>query len=277
MSLLELVRSRSRGHAAARKLVRRRLGLEIGGPSRIFRRKKGLLPLYPLVGGLDNVNYGRRTLWEGRIEEGLTFRFDAGKEPGRQYILEATDLRGIQDRAYDFVLSSHTLEHSANPLQALEEWVRVLKPGGGLVLVVPHGEGTFDHRRPVTTMEHLLDDRRRSTGEDDLTHLEEILALHDLTLDKKAGDADAFRRRSEDNLAQRCLHHHVFETELAVAVVDWAGLEVLVVEPTPPYHVLVVARKPVEGAPDNRTWLRPDAPWRSRSPFASDRVAERRA
>ena len=30
--------------------------------------------------------------------------------------------------------------------------------GGALLLVVPHREGTFDHRRPVTELEHLVAD-----------------------------------------------------------------------------------------------------------------------
>jgi len=43
----------------------------------------------------------------------------------------------------------------------------VLGRGGMLVLVVPHPKRTFDHRRPVTTMAHLLEDERGETGEDD--------------------------------------------------------------------------------------------------------------
>src|SRR5688572_5350384 len=39
-------------------------GLEIGGPSAAFGRR-GLLPLYPLVDGLDNVNFSGVTIWEG--------------------------------------------------------------------------------------------------------------------------------------------------------------------------------------------------------------------
>ncbi len=47
------------------------------------------------------------------------------KEPGIQYVRDATDLRGIPDSKYDFVLASHALEHIANPLKAMSEWTRV--------------------------------------------------------------------------------------------------------------------------------------------------------
>lgn len=42
-----------------------------------------------------------------------------------------------QPQAYDAVHSSHCLEHMVDPVNALNEWWSLLKPGGHLVLVVP--------------------------------------------------------------------------------------------------------------------------------------------
>ncbi|MDH4235670.1 MAG: class I SAM-dependent methyltransferase [Nitrospira sp.] len=50
---------------------------------------------------------------------------------------DAQDLHGIEADRYDFVHSSHCLEHLDDPRQGLENWFRVLKPGGHLVLLVP--------------------------------------------------------------------------------------------------------------------------------------------
>src|SRR5665811_178312 len=162
---------------AAEALVCGKTGLEIGGSSALFGRGR-LLPVYPLASHIDNCNFSRRTVWEGDITEGDTFQFDSRKKPGSQYLAEAADLSLFRDAAYDFILSSHTLEHVANPLRALAEWKRVLKGEGALLLVLPHRDGTFDHRRPVTTLAHLIDDFERSTGEDDLSHLAEICLLY---------------------------------------------------------------------------------------------------
>lgn len=248
-----------------------RIGLEIGGPSAIFGRR-GPIPVYPLAARIDNCNFNNSTVWGAGQEAGITFSFDGHREPGRQYIAEATDLCEIGDSEYDFVLSSHCIEHLANPLRGLGEWVRVLRVGGLLVLVVPHKDGTFDHRRPVTTLEHLMQDYRCQTTEADLTHLPEILACHDLGRDQGAGTLEEFRDRSMRNLENRCLHQHVFDTRLVVQVVDHVGLQILAVEPFLPCHIALIAKKAAaDQAVDNTRFLsaKGATPWVS--PFPSDR------
>lgn len=253
-----------------RNLFDGKVGLELGGPSPIFR-STGLLPVYPLAARVDNINFSAQTVWEGAVEEGQTYQFSRRRAPGRQWVSEASDLGQIDDSAYEFVLSSHTLEHMANPLGALAEWRRVLTPGGTLVLVVPHKDGTFDRHRPVTLLSHLVEDAAQETLETDTTHLEEILNLHDLSRDPGAGGADAFRARSLRNHENRCLHHHVFNMPLAVAAVEEVGLEVVAAEAVRPYHILVVARNKLG---DNERFLGADAALQGASPFASDRHVE---
>ena len=254
-------------------LARGRRGFEIGGPSQIFSRE-GLLPVYPIVASLDNSNYSSQTVWEGPIEEGNTFRFDPSKPAGRAYIREGTDLHGIASESFGIVLSSHTIEHIADPLRALREWLRILEIDGTLVLIVPHRDGTFDHRRPVSTLDHLIDDERIGRGEDDQTHVEEILALHDLRMDPPAGTPEEFRARSLRNIENRCLHHHVFDSALVARILDHLRLEIVAIEAHQPFHIIAVARKRDAGAAiDNARFLRPDAPYRAGSPFASDRAA----
>lgn len=50
---------------------------------------------------------------------------------------DAQLMHGVPDNTYDFVHSSHCLEHLNNPYEGLENWIRVCKPGGHLVLLVP--------------------------------------------------------------------------------------------------------------------------------------------
>lgn len=204
-----------------------RSGIEVGGPSAVFRT---ILPVYEYVRALDGVNFATDTIWEGQISEGAEFAYFPGKT-GRQFIAEATDLSAI-DAQYDFLLSSNCLEHVANPIKALQEWRRLIRPGGGFVLVLPNKASNFDHRRPVTTLDHLLADFSEDVGEDDMTHLEEILALHDLSMDPPAGTLSQFRERSLDNLHNRTLHHHVFDEQLIDALLRHLDFDVVDISTT---------------------------------------------
>jgi SAM-dependent methyltransferase len=219
---------------------------------------------------IDNVNFAQQTIWEGDLKEGSPFQFHPGKQPGLQHVAEGSDLHMIPSAKYDFVLSSHMLEHCANPLRTLHEWRRVLKPGGSLILVVPHRDGTFDHRRPLTSLTHLIEDLERGTGEDDLTHVEEVLRLHDSTLDPELHGM-TMRERAAKNLQLRSVHHHVFDTRLVVDMVQHVGLAVSSVEPVLPYHVIVIAGKPAGKQPPGKF---PENALRvvlQTSPFETDR------
>lgn len=46
-------------------------------------------------------------------------------------------LEGIEDSTFDFVHSSHSLEHMSDPHVAMENWIRVLKPGGHMIIMLP--------------------------------------------------------------------------------------------------------------------------------------------
>jgi len=122
-------------------------------------------------------------------------------------------------------------------------------------------------------MEHLIQDFKRHVTEDDMTHLEESLRLHDLTRAPGAGDFQTFKQRSIRNSENRCLHHHVFDTRLAVETVHHTGLQILSVELCRPFHIVVIGQKPKLGQEVNNdrfkgvyttpAWL---------SPFPSDRL-----
>ncbi|MGY4648867.1 methyltransferase domain-containing protein [Mycobacterium sp. URHB0021] len=211
-----------------RPFVDNKDGVEVGGPSAVFST---VLPVYPHVRSLDGVNFATDTIWEGRIHAGERYDF-FGDKAGRQFIADATDLSEIDSDQYDFLLSSNCLEHVANPIKALVEWKRVVRAGGGFVLVLPNQASNFDHRRPVTEFDHLLDDFTKDVGEDDLTHLDEILANHDLSMDPPAGTLTQFKERSLKNLHNRTLHHHVFDVQLIEALLCHLNLEILDISTT---------------------------------------------
>jgi SAM-dependent methyltransferase len=46
-------------------------------------------------------------------------------------------LETVADETYDFLHSSHCLEHLVDPAVSLKNWLRVLKPGGHMVVMIP--------------------------------------------------------------------------------------------------------------------------------------------
>ncbi len=223
-------------------LVNGKTGLEIGGPSGMFA-VKGYFPIYPVIQSLDGVNFSSNTLWEANLNEGSSYQF--GDRTGFQFIGEGTDLSIIPDGSYDFLLSCNNLEHIANPVKAVREWKRVVNEQGILLLILPRKESNFDHRRNITSMEHLIQDYENNTGEDDLTHLEEILKLHDLKRDPHAGTFDQFKERSLNNLVNRGLHHHVYDQDLLKAIAEYCRLKPILSYSSPTDHFIALSKIPV--------------------------------
>jgi SAM-dependent methyltransferase len=230
---------RLRCYRKALSLVGGKAGLEIGGPSAVFGGSDTPLPIYPNVGSLDNCDFSRDTTWATHQE---AYTFSPGKAPGKNIFVDASDLSCIADKSYDFILSSHNLEHFANPVKALNEWKRVTRPGGALILVLPNYNRTFDHRRTPTTVDHMFEDFEQNTPETDLSHVPEILEKHDLSLDPLAGSPEEFHRRSLDNFNNRCLHHHVFNEANGRELLTRCGMNVVAVETAWPFHIFLLAR-----------------------------------
>lgn len=247
-------------------------GLEVGGPSAVFR-PDGLLPAYAALARVDGVQWSARTVWHGTMAEG-EYDLDLPGTGGRLWLREGGDLAGLPTASYDAVLSSHVLEHLANPLGALREWLRILRPGGHLLIVLPHMAGCADHRRALTPLEHLVSDELRATGEDDATHLEEVMHVHDLKRDPTAVDRSALHARVLDNLHNRTVHHHVFTARSALAMLDHVGLELLHAEVRYPHDIYALGswRGPDEPRPDNAAMLDPGVPFARASPFRVDRT-----
>lgn len=70
-------------------------------------------------------------------------------------IVAPGDKLPVADASVDFVVSSHVLEHFTDPIAALIEWYRVVRPDGYVYMIVPHVERTFDRGKPRTTLASL--------------------------------------------------------------------------------------------------------------------------
>ncbi|MFC1559499.1 methyltransferase domain-containing protein [Candidatus Margulisiibacteriota bacterium] len=210
-------------------------GIDIGGPSEMFKKGK-ILPIYPIVKSVDICNIHP-------VSADI------------KYLCDALELKMISSEAYDFVLSSHTIEHIANPLKALTEWLRILKGKGIILLVVPNKERTIDHKRPVTALAHLIEDFKGNVGADDDTHSQEILELVDPTYDFGPYNRQVFEDLVKNNSAKRVMHLHVYNKQLLIEIFNYLGLQILSVDEIMPCHIAILGKKVVKGKANNAAFI----------------------
>jgi len=185
-------------------------GIEIGGPS-----PTGNI-LYQNATTIDNVIFSKNTIWSSHTDE---YNYYDNKQ-GKVIINDAVNISLVQNESYDFCFSSHSLEHIANPLKAINEWLRIIKKGGYIIIIVPEKSICFDHKRNYSKFSTLLSQYEKNVGEEDLSTLPEILMYHDLSMDSPAGNLEEFAKRSLDNFNNRCLHHYVYNDELLMEICD---------------------------------------------------------
>jgi SAM-dependent methyltransferase len=220
----------TRRHLALRHLPAGGQGLEIGALH---------CPL-PLPAG------ARARYVDRRSTEALRrLRPDAGTGIVAPDILaDGFTLACIADASQDFVVANHVLEHAQDALGTLENWLRVLRPGGVLFVAVPIGAHCADRGRPVTAVGHFLEDRRLAAAgeaaalrERNQAHVEEHLDIAAPALARERGEAwtplqGAAREREIARLLGADagqIHHHVFSAEsfaaLLVLLAPMARLE----------------------------------------------------
>ncbi|ACB77248.1 class I SAM-dependent methyltransferase [Opitutus terrae] len=148
------------------------------------------------------------------------FKEYAGEKCLADYHGDAANLP-FRDNSLAYVVSSHVLEHTANPVAAFAEWYRVLRPGGIIYVVVPDRRYTWDHARALTSIDHMLEDYERSTTAVDATHVDDFVDGVDWsTYSPGTKEADVFAAKAALKATYHQavatgneinIHFHVFE------------------------------------------------------------------
>jgi SAM-dependent methyltransferase len=118
---------------------------------------------------------------------------------------DGEQLGTIADGSLDFVIANHFLEHCQDPLRALSNFARVLRPGGIVYLAVPDKRHTFDVDRPVTSLDHLFRDHADGPGGSRRSHFEEWARLVD-RVDEAGLESHVDQLMAKDY----SIHYHVW-------------------------------------------------------------------
>ena len=68
-------------------------------------------------------------------------------------LADGGDAMNLPAGDYDYIFSSHCLEHLEDPIAAIEHWKTRIKPGGALFLYLPHPD--MRYWRPQHNRKHL--------------------------------------------------------------------------------------------------------------------------
>lgn len=112
------------------------------------------------IGSSIHNPFGLNTLNVDYTDEFTTFKQEELINYGdfaKVHIVSTGDNLPFKDNVWDFVINSHVIEHFYDPIKSVEEWLRVVKPGGFVYMIIPHKERTFDKDRPRTTLSELID------------------------------------------------------------------------------------------------------------------------
>ena len=197
------------------QITNSKFGVEIGGPSATG------ITIYKNANSIDNVIFSKNTIWSNHTD---VYNYYDGKT-GNVIINDAVNISNVKNDSYDFCFSSHSLEHIANPLKAINEWLRIIKTSGYIIIIVPEKSKCFDHNREYSKFSTLLSQYEKDVGEYDLSTVPEILMNHDLDMDPPAGDIESFIKRSLDNFNNRCLHHYVYNDDLLMEICKYFKCE----------------------------------------------------
>ena len=194
-------------------------GIEFGGPTELFSDNRWNMPLYNFVqldgGNLKDDNHFQK------IGENFVY----SNKTGKQFNVDcASDLSVIENKRYDFIVTSHVIEHIANPIKSIRNWKKILNKDGYILSVMPDYRFCFDHNRPLTTLEHLIEDFLKDVGEDDKTHIEEQKTMHDWAY----GGHKDFYSLCDINEKTRVVHHHTFDEKSFKDMMEHIGFETVI-------------------------------------------------
>jgi len=206
--------------------------IEVGGTTEMFESTAYGMPLYPFIEYLDGANLFNNNPFPNQVQLTFDYEFRPGKI-GHRHNVDVVDL-DIIDKKYDVIISSHVIEHIANPIKAIFNWKKILNKDGLILSIIPDKRFTFDHKRPLTSYAHLIEDFLNNTPESDDTHIEEQILLHDWNY----GGLKGFNEFAKDNEYHRVVHHHTFNEELVKQMFNYCGVKTMVCYFQAPYHIV---------------------------------------
>lgn len=102
----------------------------------------------------------------------------------------AYDLSQLANDSLDFIIANHLMEHLDYPIKGLREFARVLRPNGVLYMALPDARVGIDQGRPLTPLEHLMEEHRSGADKTRRAHYLDWVTLSEKQLAEPEKRAD---------------------------------------------------------------------------------------
>ncbi len=181
------------------------------------------LALYPLCKGKGiDVGCGSRKTHPNAIGVDIrgngevgTAGCEAGRSSQADIAASGDNLAMFRDAELDYVIQRHNLEHYQDPVKTLEEWKRVLKPGGLLGMVVPD-DAEVDTIRLDDTHKHVFTQESMARllhllGGFEILHMDELLHKWSFV---------CIAQRIQDKKGQANVHRYDYQHQVNLYRVD---------------------------------------------------------
>lgn len=107
------------------------------------------------VVGLNFIDIGCSNKKKLSSAIGIDLDRNGGKCP--EWVFDEKDGLPFKEKTLDGIIASHCLEHIKYPIKALNEWIKLIKVGGRLILVIPDVNFTPRMNTPEADPSHLHD------------------------------------------------------------------------------------------------------------------------
>lgn len=143
-------------------------------------------------------------------------------------VVRVESLDSLRGQTFDFLIAHHVLEHCANVIETLIEWIALIRDGGILYLSLPNHDTTPDFLRLRTPPAHFLLDYLYRNDDDDFESREHIAGFlwswFDVGgLEGKSKQEAAMSVHQALHAERNDLHWHTFGIETVKFVVRAAA------------------------------------------------------
>jgi SAM-dependent methyltransferase len=140
------------------------------------------------------------------------------------------ELATIPDDVYDFCISNHVLEHLEDPMKALLNWLRILKPQGLLYMAIPLPYNIIDKHRQPTAISHIIEDYGLMANDSEkyeklrYNHFSEFVCSTNVS--ESTNDAFMNNKTVELLNMNYSIHFHVFAEETLLQMIDFVSKKI---------------------------------------------------